>query len=194
MRSLWRVQQHQAAAPPLRLRARLFALVVIPLAAAPIAGACATPQPAPPAPAPSVATVAEAATAAYSEFWRISKLAFASPTEQDWQAELSKVARGQALNDVVLEIRNYASVPAHLEGVITNAPIVDPAVAPAPSRVTVLDCVDISGSRLVSDVDGTVLDDEANQVPRYHYRAVVVQAEDGRWLVESTEPLLDQPC
>ena len=146
------------------------------------------------APTPSATAETAAALAAYGEFWRISEQAVAAPAAKDWEAELSAVASGQALEDVLLEIRNYASVPAHVEGTITHDPMVDPGAAPAADRVVVLDCVDISASDLVSDADGTVLDDQANETPRYRYRAVVVRDASGRWLVETTTPLLDQPC
>lgn len=165
-----------------------------------LATACSGTATAPPGPevtttaaAPERAAPA-AAMAAYGEFWRVSELAFAAPSAQDWETELMNVARGQALTDVVIEIQNYASVPAHVEGTITHEPSPDPAVAPLPDRVTVLDCVDITGSRLVADRDGSVLDDRANQTPRYRYRAEVVRDTTGRWLVETTAPSLDQPC
>ena len=153
-------------------------------------------------PASSVPTVtatgesesSAAARAAYGEFWRVSELAFAAPTAQDWETELTMVARGQALTDLVIEVRNYASVPAHVEGVITHAARPDPAIAPQPDRFAVLDCVDISGSMLVADADGAVLDDETGQIPRYQYRAQVVRDATGRWLVETTAPSLDEPC
>ncbi|MDN5758884.1 MAG: hypothetical protein L0H59_10170 [Tomitella sp.] len=135
-----------------------------------------------------------AGMAAYGEFWRVSELAFAAPTAQDWEAELSMVARGQALTDVIIEVRNYASVPAHVEGTITHDARPDPTLAPEPDRVAVLDCVDISGSMLVADADGAVLDDQVNQPPRYQYRAEVVRDTSGRWLVEVAAPSLDQPC
>lgn len=135
-----------------------------------------------------------AGMAAYGEFWRVSELAFAAPTAQDWETELSMVARGQALTDVVIEVRNYASVPAHVEGAITHDARPDPALAPQPDRVAVLDCIDISGSMLVADADGAVLDDQVNQPPRYLYRAEVVRDASGRWLVEAAAPSLDQPC
>ena len=61
---------------------------------------------------------------------------------------MSKVARGQALTDVMLEIRNYASVPAHLEGsVVTHAARSSIPTFRRLHRVAILDCVDISNSR-----------------------------------------------
>lgn len=192
------------AAEPARFPASGARLLAV-LATAAVLTSCANendPTSAPPAPAVSTSTApttptapaASAALAAYGEFWRISEQAISAPASKDWEAELSSVARGQALDDLMLEIRNYASLPAHVEGTITHEPVVDPGAAPAPNRVVVLDCVDISDSDLVSDADGAILDDQANERPRYRYRAVVVRDEAGRWLVETTTPLLDQPC
>ncbi|QJY47800.1 hypothetical protein [Pseudonocardia broussonetiae] len=193
---------HDRPASPTRhrrfARARQHALVAI--AGASLLSACSGTAPEPPgAPTPSTTSTGEIASsaagmAAYGEFWRVSELAFAAPTAQDWETELSMVARGQALTDVVIEVRNYASVPAHVEGAITHDARPDPTVTPGPGRVAVLDCIDISGSRLVADADGAVLDDQANQTPRYQYRAEVVRDASGRWLVVTTAPSLDQPC
>jgi hypothetical protein len=199
MGTLRRVHHRRAVPLPLARERRRAARVAAVIAAVLVLTGCAGPEPAPPAatpPAPSDAApdMTAAAMAAYGEFWRVSEAAFAAPRAQDWQAELSKVTRGQALDDVVLEIRNYASVPAHLEGQITHAPALDPAVPRTSGRVAVLDCVDISQSQLVADESGAVLDDQENQVVRYQYRAVVVRADDGRWLVESTAPALDESC
>lgn len=195
MAKLNRVQDHLTrtdGAPP---------LLVVVVTASVVLAACSTSSPVPPpsaspppAPGPSAEPAPAAALAAYGEFWRVSDEAFAAPKSKDWPAELAKVARGQALDDVTLEVRNYASVPAHLDGTIGRAPIVDPAVPPTADRVAILDCVDISRSRLVSDRTKTVLDDVANQANRYRYRAQVAKIADGRWLVESTEPALTEPC
>lgn len=195
MTRLNRVQDHltrtDSGAAPL--------LVVV--VAASVLAACSTSSPTPrppasppPAPGPSAEPAPAAALAAYGEFWRVSDDAFAAPKAKDWRAEMTEVARGQALDDVTLEIRNYASVPAHLDGTIGRTPIVDPSVPPTADRVAILDCVDISRSRLVSDRNGAVLDDVANQADRYRYRAQVAKVADGRWLVESTRPALTEPC
>jgi hypothetical protein len=182
---------------PLFARVRKQALAMVVGASL---SACSGTAPEPPEPleptgtSPRESASSSAGMAAYGEFWRVSELAFAAPTARDWESELRMVARGQALSDVVIEVRNYASVPAHVEGAITHAARPDPALAPQPDRVAVLDCIDISGSRLVADADGAVLDDQANQTPRYLYRAEVVRDADGRWLVETTAPSLDQPC
>lgn len=124
----------------------------------------------------------------------MSEQAFAAPTAKDWQPELARTARGQALDDVMVEIRNYASIPARVRGTIGHAPSVDLAVVPTPDRVAVVDCVDISASTLVADADGTVLDDQANQATRYRYRAEVVNDGTGRWLVEKATPALAERC
>lgn len=160
-------------------------------------GACAGAAPAPPvAPPPTtgVDTSQAAALATYGEFWRVSRLAFAAPRSQDWAPALSSVAGGQALHDLLLEIANYASVPAHVDGTISQSPSLDPALAPTAERVAVLDCVDISKSTLVSDKNGAVLDDQAHQSNRYRYRAEVIRDPSGRWLVEKTAPSLAETC
>jgi hypothetical protein len=174
---------------------RLLAIATV----AAVATACSTSHPAPPpapveTPTPTAEAPAAAALATYGEFWRISEQAFAAPNAQDWHAELSKVARGQALSDMTLEIRNYASVPAHLEGSVIHAPGSEPAEPSTADRVAILDCVDISNSRAVTDSNGTVIDDLKNRAERYHYRAQVVRDATGRWLVETTAPALDEPC
>lgn len=161
-----------------------------------VISACAEAEPAPPVTPPT--TVADtsqaAALAAYGEFWRVSRLAFSAPRSQDWTAALSSVAGGQALHDLVIEIANYASVPAHVAGTISQSPGLDPTLAPTADRVAVLDCVDISKSTLVSDKNGSVLDDQAHQSNRYRYRAEVTRDPDGRWLVEKTAPSLAEAC
>lgn len=202
MATISHVDGRPAAAPDRRprfTRARRHALAA--MVGAALLSACSSgtaPEP-PVPPMPTVPPTSEiaasaAAMAAYGEFWRVSELAFAAPTAQDWETELSMVARGQALTDVVIEVRNYASVPAHVEGAIFHEARPDPALAPQPDRVAVLDCIDISGSMLVADADGAVLDDQVNQPPRYRYRAEVVRDTTGRWLVETAAPSLDQPC
>lgn len=158
-----------------------------------MAAGCSEPSAPAPSPSPTAAPSAADALAVYSEFWRLSGLAAQTPGSQDWSVPLATVARGQALDDLVLEIRNYQSLPAHLEGQVQIQPVVDPSVPPIADSVAVLDCVDISGSRLVADSDGRLLDDQVNQATRYRYRAVVVR-EGSRWLVERTSPALDEPC
>jgi len=134
------------------------------------------------------------ALAAYGEFWRVSQLAFAAPGSRDWTSDLSNVAGGQALHDLLIEIANYASVPAHVTGTISQSPVLDPAIPPTADRVAVLDCVDISRSTLVSDKNGSVLDDQTNQSNRYRYRAEVSHDPSGRWRVETTAPSLAEKC
>ena len=174
---------------------RLLTIVTL----AVVATACSTSQPTPPPPpaeppTPTAEAPAAAALATYGEFWRISEQAFAAPKAQDWRAELSKVADGQALADVMLEIENYASVPAHLEGAIAHSPTVESAGPSTAGRIAVLDCIDIGSSRAVADSNGAVIDDLENRVERYHYRAQVARDSAGRWLVETTAPALDEPC
>jgi hypothetical protein len=54
--------------------------------------------------------------------------------------------------------------------------------------------VDLGDSRLVSDRTGRPLDDLANRVVRYRFRADVVRTDGGGWLVERTAPALGEPC
>ena len=173
---------------------RLLTIVTL----AVVATACSTSQPTPPPPpAEPPASTAEAPAAAlatYGEFWRISEQAFAAPTAQDWQAELSKVARGQALADVMLEIENYASVPAHVEGAVTRNPTIDPGAPQSQQRVAITDCLDLSESRLVADKNGAELGDVQNQPERYRFRAQVARDATGKWLVDTTSPALTEPC
>ena len=175
---------------------RLISIAVVAAAAT----ACSASQPTPPSPPATAAPTSTpeaptaAALAAYGEFWRVSEAALAEPSAQDWKGELDKVASGQALNDSVLEIQNYASVPAHLEGSISHSPRLDPQIPASNTRVAVLDCVDISKSQLLRDSDKAILNDVQNQVLRYHYRAQVVRNNSGTWTVETTAPALDEPC
>lgn len=167
-------------------------------AVAVVATACSTSRPTPPppvqAPTPTTDATTAAALGAYGEFWRISEQAFAAPTARDWRAELGKVARGQAFEDTLADVRTYAGVPAHLEGRITRSAIIDPGFSPAANRVDVLDCVDVSNSKVVTDKDGINLSDTANQVPRYRYRAQVLKDQGGSWLVEKATAAVDEPC
>ena len=130
------------------------------------------------------------ALAAYEEYWSAATAAFAAPGERDWTPRLHEVATGQALDSLRRDVENYANVPAHTEGAVKRAPRV---AGVTNGRVDIVDCVDLADSRLVSDDGGQVLDDLANRVPRYVYRAGVVN-QDGRWLVDRTTPALDQPC
>lgn len=153
---------------------------------------CSAPAPAPP-PASTVTTTApqDAALAAYREFWRIADAARAAPRAEDWTPRIEAVASGQALQTALTDVRNYAGLPAHTVGTITR----DPAVADAAStRVSIRDCVDIGSTVLISDKDGSRLDDAANRVKRFRLRADVVAAPDGRWLVDTTAPNLEEPC
>ena len=130
------------------------------------------------------------ALTAYEKFWSVTDAAFAAPSAQDWTPQLEQVATGQALDSLRRDVENYASVPAHTVGVLTRVPRV---VGSTEGRVDVVDCIDLGNFRLVSDADGQALNDLANQVPRYVYRAGLV-FRDGRWLVDRTAPVLDQPC
>lgn len=143
------------------------------------------------APAPTMVTTPEQeALVAYERFWTVLSDAFASPGTRDWAPELREVATGSALDGALATVRNYASLPAHIEGAVSRAPAVDAVGA---GTVRILDCVDLGNSLLVADESGEVLDDLANRVPRYRFRAEVVST-DGAWLVTSAEPRTDEPC
>jgi hypothetical protein len=158
------------------------------LAAALTVGCAATPPPtAAPSPQPARA---EQALEAYERFWKVSEAAYASPGTRDWLPELESVASGSALEMLTTDVLNYASFPAHTEGAVSRAPVV---ARVTDSRVEIVDCIDLGDSRLIADQTGEVLDDLANRVPRYTYRAEVV-AQDDRWLVDRAEPALDEPC
>ncbi|GAA2861878.1 hypothetical protein GCM10010472_19020 [Pseudonocardia halophobica] len=157
-----------------------------------IAG-CSQTSPNDPPPPPTSTASSSDALAVYAEFWRLSQLAMQAPRSQDWSVPLATVARSQALDDLLLEVRNYASLSAHVDGSVTVAPQLDPTIAPTMDRVAVLDCIDLSGSRLVSDTGSGVLDDEQNQSTRYRYRAELAR-EGERWFVERTAPALAEPC
>lgn len=166
---------------------RICAALLLPAVVGVVVG-CATVDPTPaPAPPPSDA---DRALAAYEEFWTRASEALAAPAARDWDPVLEGVATGQALDALRADVENYALVPAHTEGVVSRAPVVGSV---APDRVTVVDCVDLGDSRLVADRTGEVLDDLANRVQRYRYRAELVPRGAG-WVVERTAPALDEPC
>lgn len=159
-----------------------------------VLAACATASPPPspaPTPAPSPAPPQELALDTYRAFWRVTDAARSAPRAEDWTPQIEAVASGKALHTALTDIRNYASLPAHTIGTITRTPIVVSATA---TRVSILDCVDLGDSRLVSDKTGAVLDDLKHEVRRYRLRADVVPGQVGHWLVENTTPALTEPC
>ena len=160
-----------------------------------LAAGCSSTQPtAPASPSPIPVTTPapnDAALSSYLEFWRITDAAGAAPRSQDWTPKIKAVATGQALETALADISNYASLPAHTVGTITR----DPKVATVtPARVSILDCVDLGTVHLVSDRNGSLLDDTKNRVERFHLRADVVPGPDGRWRVSTTAPALNEPC
>lgn len=163
-----------------------IALLSLLLAAA-LSTSCTTTS-TPAAPAPT--TASQEALLAYERYWSVSQEAFAAPGARDWTAELGSVASGSALDSLLADVRNYADFPAHTEGAVTRSPAVG---AETDGRVEIIDCVQLGDSRLVADATGEVLDDLANRAPRYRFRAEVVQSGD-RWLVDRTEPRLEEPC
>jgi hypothetical protein len=149
-------------------------------------------HPASPSPIPVITPAPnEAALSTYREFWRITDAAGAAPRSQDWTPKIKAVATGQALKTALTDISNYASLPAHIVGTIKR----DPKVASVTSgRVSILDCVDLGAVHLVSDRNGSLLDDTKNRVERFHLRADIVSGPDDRWLVSTTAPALNEPC
>jgi len=166
---------------------RLSSLIV----GAVVLAACSSPvpEPSPTTPPPDPAVTA---LATYREFFRVSQDANAAPTGKDWPAELRQLARGQALDAALLDVQNYASLSARVEGRLSQSPAVDPTVPATNERVAVLDCLDATGVRVVA-ADGRQLSDQVKQTPRYHYRAEIVLDRD-RWWVERTTPAPDEPC
>ena len=158
------------------------------LAVALTAGCGASPPTAPPPSATPAADVA--ALQAYERFWAVSEAAYAAPGARDWRPELASVASGSALEMVSRDVATYAGFPAHTEGSASRAPVV--AVV-GDTSVQIVDCVDLGDSRLVADRTGEVLDDLANRVQRYTYRAETVRRGD-MWVVDRAEPALDEPC
>ncbi len=163
-------------------------LLMLSVGAVVVAG-CAGPA-APVAPAPTPPGPAEQALDAYQRFWDVTQEAYTAPGARDWAPEVSAVASGAAFESLMRDVRNYAEFPAHFEGVVSRAPVVADVTE---TLVKIVDCVDLRDSRLVADRTGEVLNDLANRVQRYTYRADVVLSDD-RWLVGSTEPALEEPC
>lgn len=144
----------------------------------------------PVAPAPTPPGPAEQALDAYERFWDVTQEAYAAPGARDWAPKVSTVASGPAFDSLMRDVRNYAEFPAHFEGVVSRAPVVAEVTD---TSVKIVDCVDLGDSRVVADRTGEVLNDLANRVQRYTYRADVVLSDD-RWLVGSTAAALEEPC
>ena len=134
----------------------------------------------------------QAALSTYREFWRIIDAARAAPRSQDWTPKIKAVATGQALKTALTDVANYASLPAHVVG--TDHPRPEGRQCVTPGQVSILDCVDLGTVHLVSDRNGGLLDDTKNRVERFHLRSDVVPGPDGRWLVSTTAPALNEPC
>lgn len=148
---------------------------------------CAT-RPTPPEPAPT--TPSQEALLAYERYWSVSQDAFAAPGSRDWTGDLAAVASGPALESLLADVRNYANLPAHTEGVVTRSPTVGTVTDDV---VEIVDCIQLGDSRLIADATGEVLDDLVNRSPRYRFRADVVP-HGGGWIVDRTEPASDEPC
>lgn len=143
------------------------------------------------------ALATNAAMVAYEGYWTVSNQANSAPGKQDWHAELAKYAADPALTQRIQALANFASVPAHFVGEPKRSPQPTSVSLQQPPRVTITDCLDVSEWKLVSDKPGEVgknLNDP-NQPQRYKFTAEVVQYQDpSRWLVQKTEPHLDQTC
>jgi hypothetical protein len=154
-----------------------------------VTSACSTPAEPPPS-TPVPPDPAAQALEAYERFWALAQEAYAAPGARDWAPEAAGVASGAALEGLLRDIRNYAEFPAHTEGAVSRAPVVADVTD---TTALVVDCVDLGDSRLVADRTGEVLDDLANRVQRYTYRADIVLRDD-RWLVDRTDAAQDEPC
>jgi hypothetical protein len=163
--------------------------LLLPLLAGVVLTSCSSAAPAA-APTTAPATPAQQALVVYERYWTVTEAAFAAPGARDWAPELQGVATGSALESASRDVRNYADFPAHTEGAISRAPSVG---ATTDGHIEIVDCVDLGDSRLVADRTGEILDDLVNRVPRYRFRADVVLHGE-QWLVERTEPALDEPC
>lgn len=154
-----------------------------------VIAACASDPPSPPPTQPP--TAADTALVAYRAFWTVVDSALAAPRAKAWEAELQGVATGQALDTALADVRNFASLPAHTEGSVQRTPVVADA---SNARVSILDCVDLGESRLVSDATGQTLDDLQNRATRYRFRAELSITPTGSWLVDRTAPALAESC
>ncbi|OLT11765.1 hypothetical protein BJF78_26235 [Pseudonocardia sp. CNS-139] len=88
-------------------------------------------------------------------------------------------------------MENYISLSARTVGAVAHRPDVAQVGS---AQVSVVDCVDLGDSRLMSDATGEVFDDLENRVQRYRFHAELRVDPDGRWRVHETEPALDEPC
>lgn len=165
-----------------------------------------TASPAPPRPAASTSSAApappatpaeqaeQAATAAYESFWRVRNEANAAPGSRDWEPIISQYTADPARYFALETIQAYADVPAHFEGEPKRAPRVEDVSLAQPPRVVIIDCIDVTGTEIVRDDTGESVVDP-NQPPRYQLRAeVVLYPGPERWLVQETEPMLEQSC
>lgn len=152
-----------------------------------VAAGCAVP---PATTSTPEATPAQTATQAYERYWQVTEDAFAAPRARDWTAELESVASGQALESAMADYLTYRDYPAHSEGRVSRAPVVESATE---ERVVIVDCLDLGESLLIADETGDILDDLDNRVQRYTLRADLVRT-DTEWQVDHLRPALDQPC
>jgi hypothetical protein len=138
-----------------------------------------------------------AAMAVYEGFWTTQNAAKIAPGSKDWTADISQYAADPARTSALDSIKNYASIPAHFEGEPRRSPSVASVSLAQPPRVVVADCLDVTGVKIVHDKTGENVGDTARQPPRYSFRAEVVlyaNLNPAKWLVQITQPMLEQPC
>ncbi len=138
-----------------------------------------------------------AALEAYTGYWTASNAASRAPGKQDWRPELAKYTADPALAQRLDSLANFAAVPAHFEGEPKRAPRVDSVSLQQPPRVTISDCLDVSGWKLLSDrpgEEGKNLNDP-KQPQRYRFSAqVVLYGDPDRWLVQIVQPEVGKAC
>ena len=90
----------------------------------------------------------------YREFWRVVDAARAAPESQDWTPKIKALATGQALQSALLDVANFASLPAHVVGTVTRDPSV--AARHAGSRFPSSTASTLAAAHLVSDRNGAL--------------------------------------
>ncbi|WP_329072541.1 hypothetical protein [Amycolatopsis sp. NBC_01480] len=141
--------------------------------------------------------MAGAALQVYRQYWQLREHAEASPGAQDWRASFAHLLAEPALTTIVDELADLASIPAHMAGQYHRAPKARSVSTVEPARVVIVDCLDASAERLVSDRPGDAGKNLANpgQPRRYRLEVEVVRCPAPyRWLVRTIRPQLDEAC